>query len=101
MEIVSKGEGRNLILELKGELDHHGAQSAIQQIEFALDAALPLTLTLDFSGVTFMDSSGIAVVLRTQRRMSLLGGSTTLRGIPPQAQKVFDAIGISRFVTVQ
>ena len=64
------------------------------------DAVLPLSLTLDFSGITFMDSSGIAVVLRAKKRMAALGGSVTLSGIPPQAGKVFEAAGIKRLITM-
>ena len=58
MEIQVKSADRNLLLELGGELDHHGARSALRELEEALDAALPRKLVLDLSGVTFMDSSG-------------------------------------------
>ena len=75
MEVMAACRDRVLELYLKGELDHHGAHGAMQQIDHALDAALPLSLTMDLSGVSFMDSSGIAVVLRAHRRMAALGGS--------------------------
>ena len=101
MEVLTKTSGRDLTILLRGELDHHGAHDAMQQIEYTLDAALPLSLTIDFSGVSFMDSSGIAVVLRTQRRMAALGGSLTLADIPPQAGKVFEAAGIARMITIK
>ena len=61
MEVISSGEGRELTLTLRGELDHHAAKEAMRKLEWELDAALPSKLTLDFSGVSFMDSSGIAV----------------------------------------
>lgn len=80
MEINAKSTDRKLLLELTGELDHQGAAQAIRELELALDAALPLHLALDLSGVTFMDSSGIALILRAQRRMQTLGGS--LLGLP-------------------
>ena len=51
MEIISKETGRELTLTLRGELDHHGAKNVMQRMELALDAALPLKLILDFSGV--------------------------------------------------
>ena len=66
MEINPNSSGRELTLTLRGELDHHGARDVMQRMELALDAALPTKLTLDFSGVSFMDSSGIAVVMRAQ-----------------------------------
>ena len=75
--------------------------AAVNAAELALDAALPLKLTLDFSGVSFMDSSGIAVVMRAQRRMRALGGGAVLRQIPPQAKRVFDAAGIFRIIPLE
>ena len=63
MEIRARDNERELLLELSGEIDHHGARNALKEVEMAIDAALPRLLTLDFSGVTFMDSSGIALIL--------------------------------------
>lgn len=101
MEVIANESGRRLTLSLRGELDHHGAGEAMQRMEFFLDAALPEALVLDFSGVSFMDSSGIAVVLRAQKRMRTLGGSTVLRRVPPQAKKVFAAAGIFRIIPLE
>ncbi len=101
MEILAKSADRNLLLELRGELDHHGARSALRELEMALDEALPRKLVLDMEGVTFMDSSGIALILRAQQRMQLLDGSLLVRNIPPQAKRVLDAAGVSRLVTIK
>ena len=101
MEINAKSTGRKLLLELSGELDHQGAAQDIRELELALDAALPLHLALDLSGVTFMDSSGIALILRAQRRMRTLGGSLLVRRVPQQARRVLDAAGIDRVVTIR
>ena len=45
-----------------------------------------------------MDSSGIAVVLRTWKRMKELGGGMTLRTVPPQAAKVLKAAGVDKLI---
>ena len=101
MEIEATSADRNLLLEMKGELDHHGARNALRELELSIDAALPKKLVLDLAGVTFMDSSGIAVVMRVRQRVRDLGGAVTLRGVRPQARKVLDAAGLDRFVTVE
>ena len=87
MEIVATGADRDLLLELKGELDHHGARDAMREMELAIDAALPRRLVLDLAGVTFMDSSGIALILRAQQRMQLLDGSLLVCNVPMFALK--------------
>ena len=101
MEINAKSADRNLLLELRGEIDHHGAKDAMRELELAVDAALPKKLVLDLSGVTFMDSSGIALILRAQQRMKLLDGSLLVCGVPQQARRVLDAAGIGRVVTIR
>ena len=101
MEIRTKSADRNLLLELSGELDHHGARSALRELEEALDAALPRKLVLDLSGIGFMDSSGIALILRAQQRMQLLDGSVLVCNVPPQARRVLDAAGVGRLVTIR
>ena len=101
MEIRARDNERELLLELSGEIDHHGARNALKEVEMAIDAALPRLLTLDFSGVTFMDSSGIALILRSQQRMQLLDGSLLVCNVPAQAKRVLDAAGIGRLVTIR
>lgn len=101
MEINAKSVDRNLLLELSGEIDHHGAKSAMREMELAVDAALPKKLVLDMTGVTFMDSSGIALILRAQQRMRLLDGSLLVCHVPEQAKRVLDAAGIGRLVTIR
>ena len=101
MEMQVKSADRNLLLELSGELDHHGAKNALRELELAVDAALPRLLVLDLTGVTFMDSFGIALILRAQQRMQLLDGSVLVRNVPSQARRVLDAAGIGRLVTIQ
>ncbi len=101
MEINAKSADRNLLLEFSGEIDHHGARDALRELELAVDAALPAKLVLDLAGVTFMDSSGIALILRAQQRMQLLDGSVLVCNVPPQARRVLDAAGVGRLVTIR
>ena len=100
MEIEATSTDRNLLLEMKGELDHHGAKGLLTCLEQEIQRSLPLVLVLDFSGVTFMDSSGIAVALRGWQRMRELGGSVTLRHVAQQPRKVFEAAGVGRMMTI-
>ena len=94
MEVRATTTDRALTITLRGELDHHAARETVTAIERALDAAVPMQLMLDFGGVTFMDSSGIAVAMRAHRLMAALGGSIALVNVPAQAKKVFDAAGV-------
>ena len=94
-------ENRCLTAAVSGELDHHRAREIMEELDRQIDAALPRKLTLDLSGLTFTDSSGIAVVLRTYRRMRQLQGSMTVVHTPEQAMRVFRAAGLEKLVTFQ
>lgn len=100
MELKASCRERHMTVHLQGEMDHHGAKGLLEQLEQAIDACLPLCLVLDFSAVSFMDSSGIAFVMRSRQRMQSLGGTVTLEHVPAQPRKVFEASGITRLVTM-
>ncbi len=93
-------EGRLRFL-FRGELDHHGAKGAIRRIEKEIDLRLPGACVLDLGGLSFMDSSGIAVILRARRRMDELGGTLAVENVPPQPQKVLQAAKLDRIVTIR
>lgn len=95
MDVTAKCKGKELEFQLQGELDHHGAKGLLTCLEREIERTLPMVLVLDFSGVTFMDSSGIAVALRGWQRMRELGGTVLLRHVSPQPRKVFDASGVN------
>ena len=73
---------------------------ALKEVEIAIDAALPRSLILDFAGVTFMDSSGIAVILKTDRLLRQTGGALALCGVPRQVRRVLDVAGLTNIVPV-
>ena len=100
MQILSKQKDGRLELRLIGELDHHAAREAMQEIGRIIDLSLPRDCTLDLGGLTFMDSSGIAVVLNTHKRMAEIGGRTTVSNVPHQPMKVLTASGIYRIVEI-
>lgn len=98
MPVTCKEEGRSLTAQVAGELDHHGARQVMEELERTIDAAMPRELTLDLSGLTFTDSSGIAVLLRAYRRMCQTQGAMRVINTPAQADKVFRAAGLGRLI---
>ena len=101
MPISITGREGGITLTLSGEIDHHGARTMMRELDQAISTLLPRRLTLCLSGVTFMDSSGIAVALRGWQRMQELGGTVTLRHVAQQPRKVLEAAGIGRMMTIE
>ena len=98
MGLMCTGEGRDMCIAVQGEVDHHQARGLMEQTDREMDARLPKRVVLDLAGVTFMDSSGIAVLLRVYRRALELGGTVTVRNVPEQAGKVLRAAGLDRII---
>lgn len=98
MPVSCLEEGRALTAQVTGEIDHHAARMLMTELGRQVDAVMPRELLLDFGGVSFMDSSGIAVVLRSWKRMRELGGSMALQNVPPQAAKVLRAAGVDKLL---
>ena len=100
MQFTSYLEDKRLTVALTGEIDHHCAKNYMQTILAKIEAYTPKVCVLDFQEVTFMDSSGIAVVINALRHMTRIGGSLYLAGIGKQPMRVFRASGIDKIVKI-
>ena len=89
-----------LTVSLAGELDHHAAGECMRAIESKIMSALPRTVELDMRELRFMDSSGIAVVLKTLRLVNEISGRFAVVNVQEQPAKVLDASGMDRIVDI-
>ena len=101
MKFTSFLENGNLTVLLTGEIDHHCAKGYIQAIDAKVEAYTPSICILDFSEVTFIDSSGVAVVINAARAMNRMGGNLLLTGIRQQPMKVFRAAGVDKIIEIR
>ena len=101
MQFTSFLQDGHLTVALTGEIDHHRAKGYIQAIAAKIEAYSPAVCILDFRDVTFMDSSGIAVVINAMRAMTRIEGKLYLAGLGDQPRKVFRASGIDKLVEIK
>ncbi len=101
MQMTSFLESNRLTIALNGEIDHHRARSYIDTIAAKIDAYAPEECVLDFSEVSFVDSSGIAVVINAMRRMAQIEGTLYLAGLAEQPMRVFRTSGIDKLVRIK
>lgn len=100
MKVLSTYRDGRLTLYLQGELDHHEAAGALKRIARALDDYLPRDCVVDMGGLSFMDSSGIALILKINKLMAETGGRAWVENAKNQPLKVLDASGIERLLRV-
>lgn len=96
MSVKISVKGEVVTAYLGGELDHHSAREMREAIDTAIELNMPTLLVLDFSGVTFMDSSGIGLVMGRFRNLERTGAAMHITGTSPQITKVMKLAGIGR-----
>lgn len=101
MHLTSYLQDGILTIILTGEIDHHCAKEFIQCITAKIEAYTPTICVLDFKEVTFMDSSGIAVVINALRNMKKIDGVLEISDLNQQPLKVFRASGIDKLVNIK
>ena len=81
-----------LIVTLKGELDHNSAEEVRVKIDDKIDMNEAKNIILDFSGVSFMDSSGIGAVMGRYKKISYRGGNLFISNVNKNVNKIFELI---------
>ena len=86
---------------LEGEIDHHSVKPVREEIDNTIDRLQPKALALDFSGVTFMDSSGIGLVMGRYRKIAPYNAQLYVFNPPPSIAKVMRLSGIDKIAKIE
>ncbi len=98
--VTLKLNEQTLVACLSGDIDHHTASSMRTEIDRAVRSSPINRLVLDFSQVSFMDSSGIGLVMGRYKLISELGGVCEVADPPPYIAKVMKLSGIERLCEI-
>ena len=101
MTVTPSFTAGRLTLFLRGELDQHEARRASERIAELIDEYLPRDCVLDLGDLSFMDSSGIAVIVKAGRHVRAIGGRLWVENPAGQALRVIDAAGLERMIPVE
>ena len=86
---------------LDGEIDHHTAREIRMEIDETAGKMKPKRLILDFSGVQFMDSSGIGLIMGRYKMMQTINGSVTICNMSPKIEKIISLAGLDRLAKIE
>ena len=101
MPVIIEIENNSVTAKLQGEIDHHNAPSLRSDIDLAAEKHHPEELILDFGEVTFMDSSGIGLVMGRYKAVRTFGGKVIIRNAPAQIKKVMRLAGMDRLAEIE
>ena len=101
MPVEFKSGRRKLVAHLIGEIDHHTAVDIRDKIDNALSFIKPHHLILDFKNVTFMDSSGIGLVMGRYRLLMNFHASLEIRNVTKQTKKLMELAGLGSIAIIK
>ena len=100
MGVKVQQQQQSIVAYLSGELDHHVAKGIREEIDRACEESAARLLILDFQDVTFMDSSGIGLVMGRYQLMQTLGGELALSNLPAPIKRVMRLAGLDRLAVL-
>ena len=86
--------GDSITVYLKGSIDRYSARGLREDTDTVVQMKKPSVLNLDFSGVSFMDSSGIGYIIGMYRLMRLSGGTVKVVNVPDELAKMMNFTGL-------
>lgn len=99
VEIFEKGQ----VLEIKliGEIDHHNAKFIREKMDSIIHNKTPKTVIIDFNLVTFMDSSGIGLIMGRYKLLSRYGSKLEVVNVNSNIYKVMLLSNLSTIATIK
>jgi stage II sporulation protein AA (anti-sigma F factor antagonist) len=94
-------EGEELRVLIKGEIDHYSAVWVRADIDTKIAEARPKVTSLILSGIDFMDSSGIGLIMGRYARMQRLGGSLKIIAPSDRVDRICRLAGLEKIVTIE
>ncbi len=98
MEISVLIKNKTLIVSLIGELDHHSAKEVKDMVEEVIKNRGVKNLIFDFSKLSFMDSSGIGVVIGRYKLITAMGGNVAIVSCSRNIDRLLKMSGITKLI---
>ena len=98
MEVLFTQKDRNLIVQINGDIDHHYAEEIRDKIDKQFSRSNSKNIILDFSKVTFMDSSGIGMIIGRYKIIEKHGGKLFIASIPKDISRLFNISGLQKII---
>lgn len=101
MKIDISTDNGAAVARLSGEIDHHNARELRAELDRFIVTAQPRELAMDFGEITFMDSSGIGLIMGRSKLMKECGGRLEVVNPRPYIRRVLKLAGIERIVKIR
>ncbi len=100
MESQFVKEDKLLVLKITEEIDHHSAEKIRRIADNEITRYMPRKVVFDFNKVSFMDSSGIGMIIGRYKTANMLGGIVEMTNVKPSVQKIFEMSGVLKIIPI-
>ncbi len=101
ISVKSITSGNSMTVFLEGDIDHHNARQIRSRIDTKVYIQRPDELVLDLSRVSFMDSSGLGLILGRYTKAIELGIAFKVANPTPQIKRILDLAGTERLIKIE
>lgn len=100
MESKFYEEDKLLIFKITDEIDDCNVQKIRRKADYEIERYMPKKVIFDFDSVTFMDSSGIGLIIGRYKFTNMLGGKLEVANLTQSVKKIFEMSGILKLIPV-
>ena len=93
-------EDKLLILEITEEVDHHTAEKIRRKADYEIQRYMPKKAIFDFANVTFMDSSGIGMIIGRYKMLMMLDGTLGITNVKPSIKRIMEMSGLLKIIPI-
>ncbi len=101
MQVKYIKEDKQLIFKIDEEIDHHSSEKIRKRADYEIQVHIPKKLIFDFENVTFMDSSGIGMLIGRYKLVSMFGGKTKIVNVNASIKKVLEMSGVLKLIPIE
>ncbi|MEA3075230.1 MAG: anti-sigma factor antagonist [Actinomycetota bacterium] len=100
MEVKTVIDGPEALVQVAGEIDASTAPTLGEALEAAIDQDMR-TVVVDAAGITFIDSSGLSVLVAAHKRLKAGGGELVVASASAPVRRLLGISGLDRVLTVR
>jgi stage II sporulation protein AA (anti-sigma F factor antagonist) len=90
--------GVNLVINIIGDIDQHNTEELRVKIDRAFERSHCRHIIFDFSSVSFMDSSGIGLLIGRYKTASAKGGAVAIAGMTNELKRIYNISGLKKII---
>ena len=101
MNVKYEKSQKKLIIKIEEEIDHHNCEKIKKRADYEIEIHIPKKVVFDFKNVTFMDSSGIGMIIGRYKLVSLFGGKFAIANVNKIVKKTLEMSGILKIINIE